>query len=200
MIGKLDGIVESVALEHVIIDVRGVGYVVYCSERTLAALPAVGERVSLHTDLLVREDLLQLFGFTTLRERDLHRMMLGVPGVGVKASLAVLGKLGVDGAVEAIALGNWQSVKAAHGVGPRLAQRIVNELGDRVSALMASGAMAPPTAAPGSASADALSALINLGWQQAQAARVIAEAARAEPEADSSQLIRAALKSLAPAS
>ena len=198
MIGKLDGIVESVALEHVIIDVRGVGYVVYCSERTLAALPAVGERVSLHTDLLVREDLLQLFGFTTLRERDLHRMMLGVPGVGVKASLAVLGKLGVDGAIEAIALGDWNAVKSAHGVGPRLAQRIVNELGDRVSALMASGVMGPPTA-PGSASADALSALINLGWQQAQAARVIAEAARAEPEADSSQLIRAALKSLAPA-
>ena len=202
MIGRLEGNIASVGSDHVIIDVHGVGFVVFCTERTLSALPAIGERASLHTDMLVREDLLQLFGFTTLRERDLHRLMLGVPGLGVKASLSILGKLGVDGAIEAISLSDWRAVKTAHGIGPRLAQRLVNELQDKVGAMMAAGSSEALAAiAPsGTASADAMSALINLGWRQGEAARAIAEAARDDPDAGSSELIRAALKLLAPAS
>lgn len=137
MIGRISGRLDYRAEDHVLIDVRGVGYLVYCSERTMMTLPGVGEAVSLYTDLQVREDLLQLFGFTSLVEKEWHRLLLSVQGIGAKASLAILGALGPDGVSRAIALGDWNAVKAAKGVGPKTAQRVVNELKDKAPAVMA---------------------------------------------------------------
>ena len=136
MIGRLAGRIDYRATDHVL---------VYCSERTLAALPAVGEPVALYTDLLVREDNLQLFGFTTLIEKEWHRLLMSIQGVGAKASLAILGALGPDGVGRAIALGDWNSVKMAKGIGPKTAQRVVNELKDKAPAVMAMEAQAAPT-------------------------------------------------------
>ncbi|MCP4818738.1 MAG: Holliday junction branch migration protein RuvA, partial [Shimia sp.] len=106
MIGKISGRVEYRTTDHVLIDVNGVGYVVYCSDRVLATVPPAGEAVALYTDLLVREDLLQLFGFSTLLEKEWHRLLMSVQGIGAKASLAILGTLGADGVSRAITLGD----------------------------------------------------------------------------------------------
>lgn len=217
MIGKITGQIDYRAVDHVLIDVRGVGYLVYCSERTMAAMPGAGQTVALFTDLVVREDLLQLFGFTTLAEKEWHRLLTSVQGVGAKASLAILGTLGPDGVSRAIALGDWNAVKAAKGVGPKIAQRVVLDLKDKAPSIMAmgnkqaaatGGAAAevietPTTAAPtpqlsSSAQADALSALGNLGYGPGDAAGAVAQAAGEAPDADTPALIRAALKLLAP--
>ncbi len=213
MIGKISGRIEYRAGDHVLIDVRGVGYLVYCSDRTLAGLPGAGEAASLYTDLLVREDVLQLFGFATLVEKEWHRLLTSVQGVGAKASLAILGALGADGVSRAIALGDWNSVKAAKGVGPKLAQRVVLDLKDKAPSVMAMGrtvaqmpgdgqgdvieAMPVPNLAS-SAQAEALSALGNLGYGPGEAAGAVAQAAGETPEAETPALIRAALKLLAP--
>ncbi|MEM9636331.1 MAG: Holliday junction branch migration protein RuvA [Pseudomonadota bacterium] len=217
MIGKITGRIEYRAPDHVLIDVRGVGYLVYCSDRTLAALPGVGEAVALFTDLVVREDLMQLFGFPTLAEKEWHRLLTSVQGVGAKASLAILGTLGPDGVSRAIALGDWNAVKAAKGIGPKIAQRVVLDLKDKAPGIMAMGDTiaaasgdavaeaieASATATPAvqvssSAQADALSALGNLGYSAGDAAGAIAQAAGDTPDADTPALIRAALKLLAP--
>ena len=218
MIGKITGRIDYRAVDHVLIDVRGVGYLVYCSDRTLAALPPVGEIAAVYTDLLVQETNLQLFGFTTLAEKEWHRLLTSVQGVGAKASLAILGALGPDGVGRAIALGDWNAVKAAKGVGPKIAQRVVLDLKDKAPAMMAMGGSvaealgdaevevvetpAPrkrPAPAPNaSAQSEALSALSNLGYGPSDAAGAVARAAGEAPDADTPQLIRAALKLLAP--
>ncbi|MEQ6248659.1 Holliday junction branch migration protein RuvA [Sulfitobacter sp. HNIBRBA3233] len=219
MIGKITGRIEYRAADHVLIDVRGVGYLVYCSERTLAGLPGAGEVAAVYTDLLVREDLMQLFGFSTLAEKEWHRLLTSVQGVGAKASLAILGALGPDGVSRAIALGDWNAVKAAKGVGPKLAQRVVLDLKDKAPSVMAMGgsvaealgdaeaevveSAAPkkPRAAPAAnanAQSEALSALSNLGYSPGDAAGAVAQAAADAPEAETPALIRAALKLLAP--
>ncbi|PKP72691.1 MAG: Holliday junction branch migration protein RuvA, partial [Alphaproteobacteria bacterium HGW-Alphaproteobacteria-6] len=159
MIGRLAGILAHRGSDQVLIDVRGVGYVVHVSTRTMAALPATGGACVLYTDLLVREDLLQLFGFATMAEREWHRLLTTVQGVGAKASMAILGTLGPEGTGRAITLGDWSAIKAAPGVGPKLAQRVVMELKDKAPAIMALGAtpgfagdgtvVEPDTAAPG---------------------------------------------------
>lgn len=217
MIGKIAGRLEYRGTDHVLIDVRGVGYVVYLSERVMAGLPGNGEAVALFTDLLVREDNLQLFGFTTLVEKEWHRLLMSVQGIGAKASLAILGTLGADGVSRAVALGDWNALAKAKGVGPKTAQRVTIELKDKAPGVMAMGgsvaaaqddaviepdgpAPARPAAMPqdNAASAEALSALSNLGYTPGEAASAVAEAAGADPEADTSALIRAALKLLAP--
>ncbi len=221
MIGKLTGRIDYRAADHLLIDVRGVGYIVYCSDRTMAALPGVGEAVSLYTDLVVREDLMQLYGFLSLVEKEWHRLLCSVQGVGAKVSLAILGALGPDGVSRAIALGDWGAVKAAKGVGPKTAQRIVLDLKDKAPGVMAMGGTvteamdgpvaevveaADPAPAPvrapkpgaGAASAGALSALSNLGYGPSEAASAVAEAAANLPDAGEAELIRAALKLLAP--
>lgn len=221
MIGKLTGRLEYRTIDHVLIDVGGVGYLVYCSDRTLAALPGTGQAVSLYTDLVVREDLMQLFGFLSLVEKEWHRLLISVQGVGAKVSLAILGTLGPDGVSRAIALGDWNAVKAAKGVGPKTAQRVVLDLKDKAPGVMAMGGTArdamegaiidagdtapvstapSPRAAPrdASAQADALSALSNLGYAPGEAAGAVAEAANSAPDGTASDLIRAALKLLAP--
>ncbi|WP_299688364.1 Holliday junction branch migration protein RuvA [uncultured Tateyamaria sp.] len=216
MIGKLSGRIDYKATDHILLDVRGVGYLVFCSDRTMAGLPGTGEAIALFTDLVVREDLMQLFGFPTLVEKEWHRLLMSVQGVGAKASLAILGTLGPDGVSRAIALGDWNAVKAAKGIGPKIAQRIVLDLKDKAPAVMAmSGSVAAALgetaadadaviepvvmAAPASsAQADALSALGNLGYGPSEAAAAVAQAAGDAPDADEATLIRAALKLLAP--
>ena len=216
MIGRLSGRLAYRAPDHAMIDVGGVGYLVWCSERTLASLPPKGGAVTLWTDLLVREDLLQLYGFETLAEKEWYRLLTSVQGVGAKAALAVLGTLGPDGVSRAIALGDWNAVKAAPGVGPKIAQRVVNELKDKAPSVMAMGggeALAelieepfsdtvakprPATVPKSSAQSEALSALTNLGYSPGQAASAVAQAAAGSDEADTSELIRAALRLLAP--
>ena len=128
MIGRLAGVILHRAMDHVMIDVRGVGYIVYISSRTSQNLPPVGEACALYTELLVREDLLQLFGFPTMIEKEWHRLLTSVQGIGAKASLNILGTLGPEGVGRAIALQDWGAIKAAPGVGPKLAQRVVLEL------------------------------------------------------------------------
>ncbi|WP_170769958.1 Holliday junction branch migration protein RuvA [Ruegeria lacuscaerulensis] len=223
MIGKLTGRLDYRAADHVLIDVRGVGYIVYCSDRTMAALPGVGEAVSIYTDMVVREDLMQLYGFLSLVEKEWHRLLCSVQGVGAKVSLAILSALGPDGVSRAIALGDWGAVKAAKGVGPKTAQRIVLDLKDKAPGVMAMGgtvteamdgpvpepveliepAPAPkravnPASGNAAASAGALSALSNLGYGPSEAASAVAEAAATLPDAGEADLIRAALKLLAP--
>jgi holliday junction DNA helicase RuvA len=219
MIGKLTGRVDYKAADHVLLDVGGVGYTIHCSDRTLAALPGPGQVAALYTELLVREDLLQLFGFLTPYDREWHRLLISVQGVGSKASMAILGTLGSDGIARAIAIGDWGAVKAAPGVGPKLAQRVVNELKDKAPGIMALGgtlgqaagtapdpliepdrpaSSAPPKPSSGAAQADALSALANLGYAPSEAARAVAEAAGNDPGAEAPTLIRAALRRLAP--
>ena len=216
MIGKIAGRLEYRAADHVLIDVRGVGYIVYVSDRVMAGLPGTGEAVALYTDLLVREDNLQLFGFTTLMEKEWHRLLMSVQGIGAKASMAILGTIGADGVSRAIALGDWNAVAKAKGVGPKTAQRVTIELKDKAPAVMAMGGAtlqsddavidieAPEQVRVGAVSkanpaqAEALSALGNLGYAPGEAASAVAEAAGTHPEADTSALIRAALKLLAP--
>ena len=215
MIGKLTGRIDYKSLDHILLDVNGVGYLVYCSERVLTKLPPAGELVALYTDLLVREDNLQLFGFLTVAEKEWHRLLTTVQGVGAKAALAIQSALGTDGVQRAITLGDANAIKAAQGVGPKLAQRIVTELKDKTPNMMAMGASARSEADTGDfdpiereilatsqsplagAEADALSALVNLGYGHADAAEAIARADL--PDADASGLIKAALKRLAPA-
>lgn len=224
MIGRISGRLDWRGPDHVLIDVRGVGYIIYVSERTLAGMPSVGEAVSLYTDLLVREDLLQLFGFPTMLEKEWHKLLTTVQGVGAKAAMAILGTLGAEGVGRAITLGDARSVQAAPGVGPKLAQRVILELKAKAPGVMAHGAgltakaeaedvvieeaapvavrkparMDDGAARRASASADALSALVNLGYGQGDAAQAVATVAGDLAEADTAALIRAALKLLAP--
>ncbi len=217
MIGKIAGRLEYRATDHLLIDVRGVGYLVYVSDRVMAGLPRNGEAVALYTDLLVREDNLQLFGFTSLVEKEWHRLLMSVQGIGAKASMAILGTLGADGVSRAIALGDWNAIAKAKGVGPKTAQRVAIELKDKAPAVMAMGGTLAealdddviddaPTAKPSvakapkanPAQAEALSALANLGYGPGEAASAVAEAVGENPDADTSALIRAALKLLAP--
>lgn len=145
MIGMLRGKIVWKGGDVLLIDVGGVGYEVHCAERTLAALPPRGEAAVIYTDLLVREDLLRLYGFLSLAEREWHRLLVTVQGVGAKGALAILGTLGPEGVSRAIALGDYAAIKAAPGIGPKLAQRIVNELKDKAPAVMAMAAEAVAT-------------------------------------------------------
>lgn len=220
MIGRIAGRLEYKASDHVLIDVRGVGYVVFLTDRALAALPGPGEAVALYTDLLVREDLLQLYGFSTLAEKEWFRLLMSVQGVGAKAALAILGALGPDAVSRAIALGDWNAVKAAKGIGPKTAQRVVHELKEKAPAVMAMTATPAVASAPGNAvivegdasapsraptapanvaaQAEALSALQNLGYAPGDAAGAVATALGDDPGAETAALIRAALRLLAP--
>jgi Holliday junction DNA helicase RuvA len=225
MIGKIAGVLDFRGPDHVLIDVRGVGYVVYVSDRTLSAMPPLGQAVALYTELVVREDLLQLFGFTTMIEKEWHKLLTSVQGVGPKAALSMMGALGADGVARAINLGDARAIQSAQGVGPKLAQRVILELKSKAPSLMALGgslsgqasaddvviediaAPAPRKAASAAqvassaratAMADALSALTNLGYGTGDAASALASITAQTPDADTQTLIRAALKALAP--
>ncbi|WBU30968.1 Holliday junction branch migration protein RuvA [Rhodopseudomonas palustris] len=203
MIGKLKGIIDSYGEDYVILDVQGVGYQVHCASRTLQALPSPGEAATLSIETYVREDQIKLFGFRTDTEREWFRLLQTVQSVGAKVALAVLSTLPPHDLANAIALRDKAAVARTPGVGPKVAERIVTELKDKVPALSnvdpavvhLSGAI-DDNRAP-RAVADAISALVNLGYGQPQAAAAVATASRtAGEDAETAQLIKLGLKEL----
>ena len=198
MIAKLSGKLDETGEDWAIVDVQGVGYLVHCSARTLSALGTVGDTCTVHTDLQVSENDMRLLGFAESSERDWFRLLTGVQGVGSKVALAILSALSTGELRDACAVGDAASVARANGVGPKLAGRIVNELKDKAGALPGGG-MAGATVMPaGGASADAVSALQNLGFKPAVAAQAVARAQEELGEgAAEGDLIRVALKKAA---
>ncbi len=204
MIGKLKGIVDSYGEDYVVLDVNGVGYQVHCSARTLQALPAQGEPATLAIETYVREDQIKLFGFATDIEREWFRLLQTVQGVGAKVALSVLGTLKASELASAIAMRDKASISRTPGVGPKVAERIVTELKDKVPAfadidpsVVHLAAALDEKRAPRPVM-DAVSALVNLGYGQPQAAAAIAAASRSAGEgADTATLIRQGLKELA---
>jgi Holliday junction DNA helicase RuvA len=204
MIGKLKGIIDSYGEDYVLLDVGGVGYQVHCAARTLQSLPAAGEPVMLSIETHVREDQIKLFGFASDAEREWFRLLQTVQGVGAKVALSVLGTLKPSELATAIAMRDKAQVARAPGVGGKVAERIVTELKDKAPAFTDIDPAAVHLAgsldekrAPKPV-ADAVSALVNLGYGQPQAAAAIAAAARNAGEgADTATLIRQGLKELA---
>jgi Holliday junction DNA helicase RuvA len=204
MIGKLRGVVDSYGEDWAIVDVGGVGYQVYCSIRTLQALPSPGEAVTLSIETYVREDVIRLYGFASDLEREWFRMLQTVQGVGSKVALAVLGIMKPGELATAIALQDKALLARAPGVGKKVAERIVAELRDKAPAY----ASADPAVihlqadlaerrAPQPVT-EAVSALVNLGYAQVQASAAVAAASRVGGEnATTEQLIRLGLKELA---
>jgi Holliday junction DNA helicase RuvA len=204
MIGKLKGIVDSYGTDFIVLDVNGVGYQVHCSARTLQALPAQGEAATLSIETHVREDQIKLFGFASDMEREWFRLLQTVQGVGAKVALSVLGTLKVSELANAVAMRDKATVARTPGVGPKVAERIVTELKDKAPAFAnidpavvhLAGAL-DDKRAPRPVM-DAVSALVNLGYGQPQAAAAIAAASRNAGEgADTATLIRHGLKELA---
>ena len=194
MIARLRGLLDSFGADFAVIDVGGVGYLVAASTRTLANLGAVGDEVVLHTEMLVAEDSIRLVGFATAAERDWFRLLISVQGVGNRVALAILSALSGDELHRAIAAGDARMISRAQGVGPKLAQRIVNELRDKAGGIALGAAAGAPIPA-GSHAQDAVSALLNLGFRPAEAAAAVAKAeAELGPEATLDLLVRTALK------
>jgi Holliday junction DNA helicase RuvA len=194
MIAHLKGRLDSTGIDHAVIDVGGVGYLVGASARTLAALGPVGEAATVFTEMLVSEDSIRLMGFSSGSERDWFRLLTGVQGVGARVALAILSALEPNDLARAIASGDKAMVARANGVGPKLAQRIVMELKDKTGGI----ALAPGSAtiaAPAGASADAVSALLNLGFRPAEAGAAVAAAEEELGETASlDALVRLALR------
>ena len=175
MIARLSGILAETAADHAVIDVNGVGYLAYASARTLSAIGPIGGNVLLLTEMQVREDAITLFGFGSASERDWFRLLTGVQGVGGRVALAILSVLEPGELSRAIAGGDKAMIARANGVGPKLAQRIAMELRDKVGAVALGGSGATLVPA-GSASADAVSALANLGFRPAEASTAVSAA------------------------
>ena len=196
MIARLRGTLADFGADNAVIDVAGIGYLVAASSRTLAALGAIGEEVVLHTEMLVAEDSIRLVGFTTAAERDWFRLLTSVQGVGARVALGILSALTIDEIHRAVASGDHAMVARAQGVGPKLAQRIVNELKDKAGGItLAGGGAAAPS---GGNAHDAVSALANLGFRPSEAAAAVAKAeAEVGPEATLDLLVRTALKKAA---
>ncbi len=193
MIAKLTGMFDDFGPDWAVIDVGGVGYLVHCSAKTLDALGARGGMVTLHTELQVSENDMRLIGFASGEERAWFRLLTGVQGVGSKMALAVLSALSVEEVQRACAAGDAAMVARAQGVGPKLAARIVNELKDKAGGIVGSGAAL--VAPAGSASADAVSALQNLGFKPNVATMAVARALEELGEgAALNELVRVALK------
>ncbi len=204
MIGKLKGTIDEIGDDHIVLDVHGVGYIAFCSIRTLASMPGVGEAAILLIETHVREDAIRLFGFTSSLERDWFRLLQSVQGVGAKVALSVLGTLTPSELASAIALRDLAMLSRAPGVGKRVAERLVTELKNKVPAnsgdtgvVMGVKQEIGEGIASGSVT-DAVSALTNLGYSREQAANAIAAALKeAGEDAASAKLIRLGLKELA---
>lgn len=197
MIAKLRGILDDTGTDWAVIDVAGVGYLVHCSAKTLAALGTAGEACTVFTDLQVSENDMRLLGFAEAAERDWFRLLTQVQGVGSKVALAILSALNPHDLATACAQGDAAMVARANGVGPKLASRIVNELKDKAGAIP--GGLAGVVAVPRrGASADAVSALENLGFKPITASRAVTDAlAEIGDGASEGELIRVALRKAA---
>ena len=204
MISKLKGLIDDYGDDHVVVDVNGVCYVLHCSGRTLSALPGTGEAATVFVETTMREDMIRLYGFASALEREWFRLLLTVQGVGAKVALAILSSASVGDLSSAIAMQDKALVARAPGVGPKVAGRIVSELRDKAPGFIEgdAGAFAVVSGAVSagapSAARDAVSALTNLGYGQAQAGAAVATAvAEAGDDAGTETLIRVALKALA---
>lgn len=206
MIGKLTGKLDAVFDDHILIDVNGVGYVAFCSARTLRMLPEIDGMVSLIIETHVREDHIHLYGFHSAIEREWFKILTTVQGVGVKMGMAILGTLSPDQIINTIAAQDKKALTQVSGVGPKLAERIVVELKSTVGKMVSGGAMpaivsttdkkSKKSEASGM-SEDAVSALVHLGYQRTEAFTAVARVLQQAPSAKLDQLIRDSLKELA---
>jgi Holliday junction DNA helicase RuvA len=203
MIGKLTGVVDSLTEDGVILDVNGVGYLVQCPSSTLSRL-TVGAHAALMIEMKVSDDAIRLYGFASTEEREWFRLLQTVQSVGAKVALALLSTLSPRDLQRALALSDKAMIGRAPGVGPKLALRIVTELKDKAAHLI-SGAMllrgeahdgVAPAVAPRGVEADAVAALVKLGYSESIAATAVARAVADLGEADAGVLIREALRSM----
>jgi Holliday junction DNA helicase RuvA len=195
MIARLRGLIDSIYESSCVVDVNGVGYLVFCSSRTLGALPE--GMVTLLTEMQVREDAITLYGFATAAEREWFRLLTTVQGVGAKVALAILSALSPDQLIAAISSQDKAALTRAPGVGPKLAIRLVTELREKAGVMPGGGATALPIAIPHGHAADALSALLNLGYRRAEAETALAHAMEHHgKDAALDVLIRGGLKAL----
>ena len=204
MIAQLRGTVVHTDTQLIIIDVQGVGYAVHVSGRTQGQLSALSGEVSILTEMQVREDSMTLFGFVDAAERDAFRLLITVQGVGAKAAMAILSVLDPNALTQAIVAGDKAMVARADGVGPKIAQRVVNELSEKIGKIPSLGggtigadfAGAAPYSADAVIQQDAVSALVNLGYGRSEAHAAVVRAQRAGADATVSSLIAAALREM----
>jgi Holliday junction DNA helicase RuvA len=197
MIASLTGVLEAIGEDFAVVDVGGVGYHAFCSSRSLGQMPAVGSPVRLEIETHVREDHIHLFGFIDAAERDWFRMLTTVQGVGAKVALAILSALGAEELTQAVASQDKTAVVRANGVGPKLAGRIVSELKDKVGSILVAESFANADPAAGGPQEEAVSALVNLGFQRMDAFGAVARAGQElGDKAGLDELIRAGLKEL----
>ncbi len=215
MIGKVSGIIDFIGSDYLLIDVNGVGYEIFCSPSTLST-SQVGETLTLFTDLLVRQDLLQLTGFKSLAERSFYRELMTVQGVGKKGALSIVDTIGISTSIRAISMDDWQPFKAAPTIGPKIAQRIVIELKPKMSKLLILGGETVDTTTTKDQPKDikiakeaeaynqemqirteALSALVKLGYSESVAAGVLTKIIMDSENLTTETLIRDALQQLA---
>ena len=205
MIAQLRGILSHTADTHAIIDVQGVGYLVHISGRTQGQLAAQDGAVTVLTEMIVREDSMTLYGFYDASERDAFRLLITVQGVGAKAAMAILSVLSPADLSGAIMVGDKAMVARADGVGPKIAQRVVNELAEKIGrfpslgdglTINTSSAMGGDDSPVASAMGDALSALINLGYGRSEAHAALLRVQQAGEADDLSGLIAAALREI----
>jgi Holliday junction DNA helicase RuvA len=203
MIAKLRGLVDSQGDDSVVIDVGGVGYLVFCSGKTLSKLPGAGEATVLFIETHVREDHIHLYGFGDTVEREWFRLLLTVQGVGSKVALAILSVLSPEELSRAIAAADKAMVSRANGVGPKLAVRLLTELKDKAAGISLSSAFPAVGVSAGAAPLesgaleDAISALVNLGYRRIDAHAAVLKASEGLGEgASATQLISAGLKQL----
>jgi len=200
MIGKLSGQIDSIGQDHAIVDVAGVGYLVHCPTSTLSRLQA-GAAVSLMIETRITDETIKLYGFFSVEEREWFRLLQTVQNVGARVALSVLSTLSSRELERALALGDKAVIGRAQGVGPKLATRIVTELKDKAPSMMArgggDGAAHALAAKPAGPEADALSALVKLGYSQSQAAEAVARAVRELGEGTGADvLIRESLRAM----
>ncbi len=200
MIAKLTGIIDEIGTDNIVLDVNGVGYLVFASSRTITAIGGVGDGATIYTEMQVSETDMRLMGFASGSERDWFRLLISVQGVGGKVALAILSALETAEISRAVATGDKAMVARANGVGPKLALRIVNELKDKVGGIATDPIVGSGGAihAPSNNSADAVSALQNLGFKPAEASAAVAAAdAEAGDGVTLDALVRLALKKAA---
>lgn len=200
MIGKLTGLLDSVGEDNAVVDVGGVGYVVYCSKRTLSALPSIGQLIELQIETHVREDHIHLYGFQDCTDRDWFRMLTTVQGVGAKVALSIMTTLTGKELADAVLAKDKATVGQANGIGPKLAQRIVTELFDKLDQLQVNGKTSDLSLSGEhykQADEEAVSALVNLGFSRVQAVNAITRASKTlGPEISLDNLIKVGLKEL----
>ena len=204
MIAQLRGSIVHIGTQMVIVDVQGVGYAVHVSGRTQTQLNAVSGDVTILTEMQVREDSMTLFGFADVAERDAFRLLITVQGVGAKAAMAILSVLDPNALTQAIVAGDKAMVALADGVGPKIAQRVVNELSEKIgkipslggTALGADNSGAAPESAEAATQQDAVSALVNLGYGRSEAHAAVVRAQQAGADANLSSLVAAALREM----